>query len=72
MNERPTPPSVTVNYPQTGASTRSNEMGMRDMQERVYLKLGEQYFLIKSPVTNHVACRSVELKKERRGTASFE
>lgn len=64
MNERPTPPSVTVNYPQTGASTRSNEMGMRDMQERVYQKLGEQYFLIKS--------RNMELKKERRGAASFE
>ena len=72
MNERPTPPSVTVNYPQTGASTRSNEMGMRDMQERVYLKLGEQYFLIKSPITIHAVCRSVELKKQRRGTASFE
>lgn len=49
MNERPTPPSVTVNYPQTGASTRSNEMGMRAMQERAYQKRGEQYLLIKSP-----------------------
>ena len=49
MNERPAPHSVTVNYPQTGASTRSNEMGMRDMQERVYQKRGEQYLLIKSP-----------------------
>lgn len=49
MNEHPTPPSVTVNYPQTGASTRSNEMGMRAMQERAYQKRGEQYLLIKSP-----------------------
>ena len=49
MNERPNPPSVTVNYPQTGASTRSNEMGMRAMQERAYQKRGEQYLLIKSP-----------------------
>ncbi len=42
-------PAITVNYPQTGASTRSNEMGMRDMQERAYQKRGEQYLLIKSP-----------------------
>ena len=49
MNERRVPPSVTVNYPQTGASTRSNKMGMRAMQERAYQKRGEQYLLIKSP-----------------------
>jgi len=42
-------PTVSVNYPQTGASTRSNEMGMRAMQERAYQKRGEQYLLIKSP-----------------------
>jgi hypothetical protein len=41
-------PSISVNYPRTGASTRSNEMGMRDMQERAYQKRGEQYLLIKS------------------------
>ncbi|MDC9701414.1 MAG: DEAD/DEAH box helicase family protein [Alphaproteobacteria bacterium] len=41
--------SVSVNYAQTGASTRSNEMGMRAMQERAYEKRGEQYLLIKSP-----------------------
>ncbi len=44
-----TVPSVSVTYAQTGASTRSNEMGMRAMQERVYQKRGEQYLLIKSP-----------------------
>ena len=49
MNGSPKPPTVTVNYPQTGASTRSNEMGMRTMQERAYQKRGEQYLLIKSP-----------------------
>ena len=49
MSESPIVPSVTVNYPQTGASTRSNEMGMRAMQERAYQKRGEQYLLIKSP-----------------------
>ena len=44
-----TAPAISVNYPQTGASTRSNEMGMREMQERAYQKRGEQYLLIKSP-----------------------
>jgi len=42
-------PSVSVNYAQTGASTTSNELGMRAMQERAYEKRGEQYLLIKSP-----------------------
>lgn len=42
-------PSVSVNYAQTGASTKSNELGMRAMQERAYEKRGEQYLLIKSP-----------------------
>lgn len=42
-------PSVTVTYAQDGSSTRSNALGMRPMQERVWLKRGEQYLLIKSP-----------------------
>ena len=42
-------PSVSVTYAQDGSSTRSNEMGMRPMQERAYQKRGEQYLLIKSP-----------------------
>jgi superfamily II DNA or RNA helicase len=42
-------PSVSVNYAQNGSSTKSNELGMRVMQERVYEKRGEQYLLIKSP-----------------------
>ena len=42
-------PSVSVSYDATGASTRSNELGMRAMQERAYQKRGEQYLLIKSP-----------------------
>lgn len=42
-------PSVSVTYARTGASTSSNEMGMRAMQERAYEKRGEQYLLIKSP-----------------------
>ena len=42
-------PSVSVTYPGDGSSTRSNELGMRPMQERAYQKRGEQYLLIKSP-----------------------
>ena len=42
-------PSVSVNYAQNGTSTKSNELGMRVMQERAFEKRGEQYLLIKSP-----------------------
>ena len=42
-------PSVSVSYARTGAATKSNELGMRAMQERAYEKRGEQYLLIKSP-----------------------
>jgi superfamily II DNA or RNA helicase len=42
-------PAVSVRYAQDGSSTRSNELGMRPMQERAYQKRGEQYLLIKSP-----------------------
>lgn len=42
-------PSISVTYQQTGASTKSNELGMRVMQERAYEKRGEQYLLIKAP-----------------------
>jgi len=48
MNNNPVP-SVSVTYARTGASTTSNELGMRAMQERAYEKRGEQYLLIKSP-----------------------
>ncbi|MFY0733723.1 DEAD/DEAH box helicase [Aurantimonas sp. NFXS3] len=42
-------PSVSTRYAATGASKKSNELGMRAMQERAYQKRGEQYLLIKSP-----------------------
>ncbi len=42
-------PSVSVTYACSGNSTRSNELGMRPMQERAWEKRGEQYLLIKSP-----------------------
>jgi hypothetical protein len=49
MNDSRSIPSVSVTYAQDGSSTRSNALGMRAMQERVYQKRGEQYLLIKSP-----------------------
>lgn len=42
-------PSVSVTYACNGSSTKSNELGMRVMQERAFEKRGEQYLLIKSP-----------------------
>ena len=42
-------PSVSVTYARTGRTARSNELGMRPMQERAWEKRGEQYLLIKSP-----------------------
>ena len=44
-----TVPFVSVSCAGSGASTRSNELGMRPMQERAWGKRGEQYLLIKSP-----------------------
>lgn len=49
MNKGKGVPTVTVKYKSNGSSTRSNELGMRAMQERAYEKRGEQYLLIKSP-----------------------
>lgn len=49
MAEQLNVPSVSVSYAQTGNSTKSNELGMRPMQEKAYEKRGEQYLLIKSP-----------------------
>lgn len=49
MTENKAIPTVTVNYKSTGSSAKSNELGMRPMQERAYEKRGEQYLLIKSP-----------------------
>src|SRR5580658_542809 len=49
MTTTPFLPSVSLRTGQTGASTKSNEMGMRAMQERAYERRGEQYLLLKSP-----------------------
>jgi hypothetical protein len=42
-------PSVSVSYAGNGHSTRTNELGMRAMQERAYAHRGEPYLLVKSP-----------------------
>jgi superfamily II DNA or RNA helicase len=42
-------PAVSFQTARTGASSKPNELGMRQMQERAYAKRGEQYLLIKSP-----------------------
>ena len=49
MNTSKPIPAVSFQTARTGASSKSNEMGMRQMQERAYAKRGEQYLLIKSP-----------------------
>ena len=43
-------PSVLVNYAANGSSKKSNELGMRVMQERAYDMRGEQYLLLKLQV----------------------
>ena len=49
MSEARQVPSLSVAYARRGTSTKSNEFGMRPMQERVWERRGEQYILIKSP-----------------------
>jgi len=43
------PDIVKVEYNQTGKSTKTNEFGMREMQERAYESRDAQYLLLKSP-----------------------
>ncbi len=40
---------TVISYEQTGKSTNTNELGMRDMQARVYEKRSEKYLLVKAP-----------------------
>ena len=49
MNDLKPIPSVSVSYAHNGTSKKSNELGMRPMQERAFEMRGEQYLLIKSP-----------------------
>ena len=43
------PNLVEVTYAQTGESTKTNDMGMREMQERAYSARDAQYLLLKAP-----------------------
>jgi len=43
------PNLVEVNYEQTGKSKSTNELGMRDMQEKAYEARNVQYLLLKAP-----------------------
>jgi superfamily II DNA or RNA helicase len=43
------PNLIDVTYAQTGKSTTTNEMGMREMQERAYSARDAQYLLLKAP-----------------------
>jgi superfamily II DNA or RNA helicase len=40
---------IDINYAQTGQSTQTNSMGMREMQAKVYAAREEQYLLVKAP-----------------------
>ena len=40
---------VEVNYHQTGKSTNTDELGMREMQARVYQHRKSKYILVKAP-----------------------
>lgn len=42
-------PSVSITTARTGATSKTNALGMRPMQEQAWAKRGEQYLLIKSP-----------------------
>ncbi|MFC5938443.1 DEAD/DEAH box helicase [Corynebacterium choanae] len=46
---RPQNNVVNVEYAQSGKSVSTNELGMREMQQRVYEARGAQYLLIKAP-----------------------
>ena len=43
------PDLVKVNYKQTGKSLNTNNLGMREMQERAFEKKDAQYLLLKAP-----------------------
>lgn len=43
------PDLLNVEYAQTGASTKQNSLGMREMQARVYEKRNSPYILLKAP-----------------------
>lgn len=49
MRENYNQDQTVITYEQTGQSTNTNALGMREMQARVYEKRQEQYLLVKAP-----------------------
>jgi superfamily II DNA or RNA helicase len=43
------PDIIKVNYHQTGQSTNTNNMGMREMQQKAFEKRNSQYLILKAP-----------------------
>lgn len=43
---------VEVKYAQTGESTKTNSLGMREMQQRAYAYRDAQYILLKAPLAS--------------------
>ena len=43
------PNLIEVNYAQTGGSTSTNDLGMREMQSLAFEKRNAQYLLLKAP-----------------------
>ena len=46
------PDIVHVTYAQTGASSKTNAFGMREMQVKAYAERNAQYLLLKAPPTS--------------------
>lgn len=44
---------VEVEYAQTGKSSNTDELGMREMQAMVYAQRHRQHLLVKAPQTSH-------------------
>src|SRR3546814_8027369 len=60
-------PAVSFKTAQTGASAKSDELGMRPMQAQAYEKRGEAHLLIKSPPASGKsrALRFIDRKSNR-------
>jgi len=56
-------------YDRNGKSVATNELGMREMQQRVYAKYASQYLLLKAPPASGKsrALMFVALEKLRQG-----
>ena len=46
------PDIVKIEYHQTGSSSNTNELGMREMQQKAYEARASQYILLKAPTAS--------------------